>query len=188
MIDKNIFIYGVPGSGKTTLAEALEKSLHLTNLELDEIRTEEQQGKMKESNPFLFEYTTTAWQHFAKQLTPESAVQGLLAIRSALLFPVTKVLNKHTDIVLAEAAFIDPNDLFNKGSCFLVSTPDKKQHFEQFFAHRTKSPNSEEQFMAARFIDDFLIDEAQKLNINIIKNYGNLDELIQKVTTIVQTK
>ncbi|MFA5927241.1 MAG: hypothetical protein WCT32_04100 [Patescibacteria group bacterium] len=182
METKNIFLYGSPGSGKTTISEALQKLLQWDYLELDKVRHSAQTGKSQKSNPFLFYYTTTAWQAFG-ELTNESAIKGLLEIRKALQPFVLNEIKHHDSPIIAEAAFLDPNVLLSKGSIVLVACPDTTKHHNQFFVHRPRCAESETQFKAACFIDQFLLGEAKSLGAVI---YDNSAQPLEEPEIILQ--
>lgn len=71
-----IFVYGVPGSGKTSFTRLLAGSLGYPLIEADSLR-----GQSKESGAFERIGTTDAWKHFG-DLSAESVYAGLLAVRA----------------------------------------------------------------------------------------------------------
>jgi 2-phosphoglycerate kinase len=52
----------------------------------------------------------------------------------------------------------------------LIITSDEEQHKRQFFEHRENDQINIEEFRATRIIQDFLINEAKSLNIEIMEN------------------
>lgn len=185
MVNKNIFLFGVPGSGKTTVAHELQKILGYENLELDQVRREAQIGKDEQTYPFLFNFTTSAWQKFGK-LSEDSAIKGLLAIREAIQPFVLKEVKRHHRPVIAEAAFLDPSIISQMGQCFLITCPDKSQHYNQFFVHRNQSSETDLQFEAAKFIEEYLIQEAKRLDTPILVNSKNLQEIVNNIQKYLQ--
>lgn len=178
-----IFLYGVPGVGKSTLAKQLAQHLGYDYIELDTVRPNAQHLVTQEEAPFVYEYTTEAWRHFG-ELSSKTAVQGFLAVRHALTPFITSELEKHPDNFVAEAVYLDPNAFMPQGaSCFLITSPDQNQHFSQFFVRRPRTEDEENnQFKAARWMQDHLISEAKKLGLDIIDNQ-ELDETIKKLNS-----
>jgi len=180
----NIILYGVPGSGKTSLARALSESLKLPHLEVDEVRKIGKQGKSPTTNPFFFLPTTEAYQAFGAR-TSENVIQGLLEVRKAYKDLVVQEINARKEGCIAEAAFLDPFSLKNNGLVILITVPDEEKHRQQFLEHRTKDAFTNGQFENARLIQDFLIKEANELNISTIENFLDLNFLIEKVNTLL---
>jgi len=166
---KKIFLYGTPGSGKTTIGQKIADDLDLDFFELDDIRTLAQKGKNAEDSPFLFYYTTMAWQKFG-ELNRETAIKGFLAVRKEMSDRALKFIKNKNMSLIAESAFLDPAKFSLLGNCFLVACKDELVHHDCFFVHRKRSDAVEKQFVAARYIDEFLIDEVRKLNIEIFDN------------------
>jgi len=81
---QRIFIYGVPGSGKTTIGRVLAARLGYRFVEADRVR-EHAQGSSPQprQDPFLFLGTTEAWRPFG-ELSHRTAVEGLMAVRDGL--------------------------------------------------------------------------------------------------------
>jgi len=181
---RNIILYGVPGSGKTSLARALSESLKLPHLEADEVRRIGKQGKSPTANPFFFLPTTEAYQAFGAR-TSENVIQGLLEVRNAYKDLVIKEIDTYKEGCIAEAAFLDPVSLKNKGLVILITVPDEKKHRQQFLEHRTEDAFTNGQFENARLIQDSLIKEAKELNISTIENILDLKFLIENMKALV---
>ena len=47
---------------------------------------------------------------------------------------------------------------------------DEEDHRKQFFAHREENEKSLEHFKATRIIQNYLMEEAKKYNVEIIEN------------------
>lgn len=173
---KKIFLYGVPGSGKTSIAKELHKILGYKDIKLDRIRTRAQIGKTAQSDPFLFNFTTSAWRQFG-ELSNKNAIKGLLAVRKSMKTFIIDEIQKYAKPIIAEAAFLDPSTVDMEGQYFLIICSDKSKHYNQFFIHREKSPETDQQFEAAKYIEKFLIEEAERLGVLIIDNTISPDEI-----------
>jgi 2-phosphoglycerate kinase len=164
------FIYGVPGVGKSTLAAGYAKRNDLLYLELDSLRPKAQSLARKEEEPFIFEYTTEAWKKFG-QLNEENAIKGFLAVRAAFQKYIAQELTLHGEGFVAEATYIDPRYALEDSSIVtLLITSDERLHYSHFFVNRPRSHEEDGQFKAARWIQNFLIDEADKLGVPILDN------------------
>lgn len=180
MKEQRIFIYGVPGTGKTYVSHLLSDKLKTQVLEGDLIKKEMQKYSSKEINPILFSGTCTAYREFG-ELNYLNAIKGLKAVREMLKNKVLNEIKNYQNFIL-EAAFLVPKSLKNEGMIFLITTIDEQEHKEHFFKHRNKTNdliNSE--FKAARIIQGFLIEEAKSLGIKILDNHRNPEELIQEI-------
>ena len=156
-----IFIYGVPGAGKTHYSKVLGKKLNLPIFEADKIK--------KKIFPFQNLGTCLAYKKFGG-LTPENAKKGLFLVRDALRDTVEKEILKNSDLIM-EGAFLDPNSLIKFGKPILLITSDENKHKRQFLKHREKLLDFQEnEFKAARMIQEFLIAEATGLGIEIVEN------------------
>ncbi len=167
LVCKKVFIYGVPGSGKTSLSQKIADDLNLPLFEADGLKDKFRKLTTKEESPFLFLGTSQAFSFFG-DLNTENVIRGLKAVRVALSDVVNKEVQSHDEVV--EGAFLDPNLLKNYGKLILVITSDEKQHRNQFFKHRENNETSLEEFKAARIIQDFLINEAKNLGVEIMEN------------------
>src|SRR4030042_750262 len=97
-----IFIYGVPGSGKTHFSRALQEKLGVPLLEADALRDEAQKNTTKEKDPFLFVGTCQAYKNFG-ELNSENCIRGLKAVRETLNNAVLSALEGYRGVV--EGAF-----------------------------------------------------------------------------------
>ena len=164
-----IFIYGVPGVGKTYFSKSLGRELNLSVVEADKIKKKLRKDKSKEEFPFLYLGTCSAFNEFGR-LDEENAIKGLLSVRNALKEEVSReVLNK--DNFILEGAFLDPKTLNEYGRTILLICNDEKLHKKYFYRHREKLLDFKgEEFKAARIIQEYLIKEALELSVEIIDN------------------
>lgn len=168
----NVFIYGVPGAGKTHFSKILGKDLGLSVVEADKIKKKARKDKSRKEHPFLYLSTCFAYRQFG-DLNKENVIKGLTAVRLALNKAVEEKI-KENDNSIIEGAFLDPNSLTKFGRVILLITTDEQQHKKQFQKHREKLFDFKgNEFKSARLIQEFLIDEAKELNIEIIKNTGS---------------
>ena len=178
-----IFIYGVPGSGKSTLGSLLSKELRLPFFETDTIKAIAQKEKTIKTNPYYFLHTTEAYKALGKR-TPKNIIQGLLNVRKAfedLIFEKI-LLFKNGGVI--EGAIFDPKKFINIGQIFLLTIPSDRKHRKQFLVHRTKESFMNGQFENARIIQEYLITEAKKFGIPILKNCSDMNSLIQQIKII----
>lgn len=173
----NVVIYGVPGSGKTTLARLLSPSLNLPFFEADEVRAIAQKGKTPENNPYYFLPTTEAYKAIGSR-TKKNVINGMLNVRSALSKFIEQKISSYRNGVVVEAAFLDPKSLSSSGVVLLLVTPSESLHRSHFLVHRTSESFENGQFENARLIQDFLISEAKVLNVPILENVGDANDLM----------
>lgn len=178
-----IFIYGVPGSGKTTLGNLLSKELKLPFCETDTIKALAQKGKPIKTNPYYFLHTTEAYKALGKR-TPKNIIQGMLNVRKAFENLIIKKILLFKNGGVIEGAIFDPKNFINKGQVFLITIPSELKHRKQFLVHRTKESFANGQFENARIIQEYLIEEAKKLDIPILKNCKDMNSLIQQIKII----
>ena len=174
MITKH-FLYGAPGVGKSTIASQIASINHLLYIELDDVRPKALKIVSKSEEPFVYEYSTEAWRKFG-MLNKTTAVEGFLAVRRAFQKYITEELNQHGVGFVAEAVYVDPNQVIKdeETAVTLVVTRSEELHYSHFFLHRKHNEEEDSQFKAARFIQDFLIEEANKLGVHILEN-DNID-------------
>ncbi len=173
-----ILIYGAPGAGKTTASNLLHERSGIELYEGDYLREVALPKETTEAdNPFIFVGTKQAWRHFG-ELNRENVIKGLLAVRSSMRPYVDRELAKYANVIF-EAAFLDPAG-YSSNDLFLVVTADKSKHRSQFFDQRQEMAETLEEFTAARMIQDYLLDEAKRLDIKVIENAGDLDGLIRQ--------
>ena len=164
-----IFIYGVPGSGKTTFSLYMKEKIGYPLVEGDELRTLAQKGTTREETPFAYMGMTGAFRKFG-ELTEENVIQGLKAVRKNMVPYIQEEIEKYPAELILECAFLDPERVTGKGRVILLTKQDEESHWKQFFTHREENEKSLEHFKAARIIQDYLIDEAKKYDVEIIEN------------------
>lgn len=168
-ITMRIFIYGVPGSGKTYFSKIVGRDLGLQIIEADSFKKKVQTRKPKDKYPFLYSGTCGAYKQFG-QLSQETAVKGLTSVRQAFDKFIQNEIKRKDQFVL-EGAFLNPLSFKDKGILILIVTTDEKKHQKQYFQHREKLLDiTHSEFRAARIIQEFLIKEAKGLGIKIIEN------------------
>ncbi len=171
-------LYGVPGSGKTTLGLALQQHLEIPLVEGDLLRDEAQRAVSKDLDPFSYLGTTEAWQKFG-EATPENIIKGLLAVRKSMNLHVEKELGKDGPFIL-EAAFLNP--VIKKDfRLFLIITSQEELHRSHYYSHRKAGPETYANFLATRTIQEYLITEAAQLGIPVIRNDAGIDTAVRAV-------
>ncbi len=167
--DSKIFIYGVPGSGKTTFSLDLKDKVNYPLVEGDTLRVLAQKDKTKEEDPFAYMGVTGAFRKFG-ELTEENVIKGLKAVRTNMVPYIQEEIEKYPNELILECAFLDPQQLIGKGKIILLTKKDEEGHRKQFFTHSEENEKSLEHFKAARITQDFLINEAKNYPIKIIEN------------------
>lgn len=181
---KKIVIYGVPGSGKTTLAIKLSEALRLPHLEADEVRQIGKQNKSLEIAPFFFLPTTEAYRALGHR-TRANVLEGFRRVREAYRVLVRQKINSYRNGCIAEAAFINPATSEKNWLKILVIVPLAARHRKQFLLHRASNALINDQFKNARIIQKFLVDEAKRLNIPIIKNDSDIKSLLKIALSLI---
>lgn len=175
-----VFIYGVPGTGKTSFSKRLGKRLRIPILEADTIKRKIRKNKPRDQFPFLYLATCKAYAIFGK-LTMENAMKGMLAVRNALREAVIDEVKYRGDLIL-EGAFLDPVSLKKFGKVVLLTTMDESRHRRQFLRHREKLLDiTMSEFRAARMVQEYLIEEAQRLGVDILDNDRDLETLAEQI-------
>jgi 2-phosphoglycerate kinase len=167
--NSKIFIYGVPGSGKTTYSLDLKEKMDYPLVEGDTLRILAQKDKTREQDPFAYMGISGAFRKFG-DLTEENVIKGLKAVRKNMVPYIQEEIEKYPNTLIFECAFLDPEQVIDKGKVLLLTKKDEKDHRKQFFAHREENEKSLEHFRAARIIQSFLVEEAKNYNIEIIEN------------------
>ncbi len=154
-----IFIYGVPGAGKTYYSKMLGKKLMIPVFEADKLKRK----------PLPKLTTCLAYKTFGKQ-TAENVIKGLMLVRDTYREVVEKEILKSTNLII-EGAFLDPNSLLKLGKPILLVTLDEGKHKSQYLKHREKLLNFQgNEFMAARIIQEYFIKEAIRHRVEIVEN------------------
>lgn len=166
---KIIFIYGAAGSGKTTFSLDLKEKLGYPLVEGDTLRVLAQKGKTREEDPFAYMGISGAFRKFG-DLTEENVIKGLNAVRENMVPYIQEEIERYPDELIFECAFLDPEQVIGKGKLILLTKKDEESHRKQFFAHREENEKSLEHFKAARIIQNYLIEEAKKYNVEIVEN------------------
>lgn len=174
---QRIFIYGVPGSGKTTIGQALAARLDYLFVEADCVR-DHAQGRSSHArrDPFLALGTTEAWRPFG-ELSQSTAVRGLMAVRDALAPFVAEEIEKQRVPFVLEAAFLQPSDVRHVGPVLLIVTEDELAHENRFFEHRVRDQSNIDALRAARILQVYLMQEARQAGIGILSNCGTVEEV-----------
>jgi len=175
-----IYIYGVPGTGKSTLAKEVARSIHCRFVELDAVRPIAQAKVNIYQEPFLYEYTTEAWKKFGP-LNYKNVVKGLVGIRQAFKPFIEQELAKYSGNVIAEAVFVEPSE-----SAVLITNSDEELHYNNFFVHRKRNKDADLQFQAARLMQDFLIQEAKEKSLTIVENRTIEDSTTAIIATVAK--
>ncbi|EKD61973.1 MAG: hypothetical protein ACD_52C00327G0002 [uncultured bacterium] len=173
---ERIFIYGVPGVGKTRLSKIFGKNFNMPVVEMDRIKRKARKGKTKDRFPFLYLGTCKAYCKFGG-LNKENTIKGLIAVRLALRKAVADEAKKYTAAIF-EGAFLDPYSLKRLGRPILLTTANEKRHRIQFLYHvdRLLDLKSSE-FKSARMIQEYLTEEAKILNIEIVDNSTSVESV-----------
>ncbi len=174
----NVYIYGVPGTGKSTVAKTVARHLKYRFVELDDIRPIAQSKVNVSQEPFLYEYTTEAWRRFGS-LNYENVVRGLTHIRDAFEPFIWDYLNGYRENAIAEAVFVKP-----QASSILIVNTNEDLHYSNFFVHRKHGEDADLQFKAARLMQDFLILEANEKGISVVQNDSTVENCVAQILGI----
>jgi len=182
---KKVFIYGVPGSGKTYFSRQLCHKINYKLIEADKLRDSLQKNTTKEKNPFIFLGTCQAYQCFGKQ-TQENVVKGLQAVRATFSEIINEKIDEYKEGFIMEGAILDPQELSKVKNATIICLITKSgiQHKNQFFKHRTKNSEAMDEFVGARMIQEFLVEEANEYNIFILKNINNTKQMLGEVDNL----
>jgi 2-phosphoglycerate kinase len=182
--NQKVFIYGVPGSGKSTFSKLLSKKLKLALYEADKIKLVARYGKTIETDPYYFIPTTSAYKVIGER-TPENVINGMLNVRKVFNDLIEEKIKSFKNGCVVESAFLNPAELKAQGIVILLTTPSETQHKKQFLIDRTNESITNGQFDNARLIQKYLISEAKKLNIQILKNNGDINNLLEQIQLIL---
>lgn len=177
-MNNKYYLYGVPGVGKTYFSQRLAEKTGFQLIELDTLRKVAQNFETREQNPFVYLGTSEAYSEFGNN-SRANIIKGLKSVRKAMFKYVLEKLNSLENSYIAEGAFIDPNNLVEKTKGILVVQLDEQQHFEQFFKHRDKSQHNIASFQIVLEIQDFLIKEAESLDVSVIESGDNINAITE---------
>jgi 2-phosphoglycerate kinase len=90
---------------------------------------------------------------------------------------IQEEIEKYPNELILECAFLDPEQVMNKGKIILLTKKDEESHRKQFFTHREENEKSLEHFKVARIIQDFLIEEAKNYPVEIVENNFDFDPI-----------
>jgi 2-phosphoglycerate kinase len=176
----NILIYGAPGNGKTTISRLLHKKIELPIFEGDYIREViAQSDESEEEQPFIFVGTKQAWRRFG-MLNSKNVIKGLKAVRKSMLPYVNETVSTQNNLIF-DAAFLDPSKYQSKAKLFLLVTLKEEVHYEHYFVNRIKTKEIEEGFTASRIIQNYLVEEAQKLPVIVIENDSDPEIIVDRI-------
>lgn len=164
---KNLFVYGVPGVGKTHWTRNHTKENDIQLIELDSVRYKAQADYTLDENPFAYLGTTDAYKALGIRNT-KNITQGLREVRKTLQPYIIEEILKQKTSYLAESAFIDPLQVNNYGEPILIIKKYRRFHRRQFFQNREKSKYMRRNFRTARILQKYLIKEASEQDIQII--------------------
>lgn len=169
IVDSKIFIYGVPGSGKTSFSLYLKEKTNYPLVEGDTLRVLAQKNKTREEEPFAYMGISGAFRKFG-DLTEENVEKGLKAVRKNMASLIQLEIAKYPNTLILECAFLDPEQVISKGKIILLTKTDEEGHRKQFFAHREVNEKGLEHFKASRIIQNILLEEAKKYPVEIVEN------------------
>jgi|SRR3989338_2510968 len=175
-----IFIYGVPGAGKTTVSLELQSKLQYPLVEADALREIAQKEKTEREDPFVYVGTTEAFRKFG-ELSEDHAIKGLQAVRKSMAPYVSRKIFEYPDRLILEGAFLDPEKICEFGKLVLIITSDEQKHSSHYFEHREQNENNTKAFQAARIIQGYIFREASMYDVSIIENGKAPDDLVMKM-------
>jgi 2-phosphoglycerate kinase len=170
---KTVFLYGVPGAGKTYLGEKLKKRYNFDLVDADTIQERARNGKDKQKEPFLFHDITEAYKEFGDP-TKENVIKGLKAVREVMHPYIIGHLQSQTIDMIVEGSFVTPSLCRAYGPLYLVINQNPKIYEMRFFEHREKTPEMLTAFQNARIMQNYLMEEAYGLSIQIITSDDNI--------------
>jgi 2-phosphoglycerate kinase len=178
-----IFIYGVPGAGKTSTSRHLKLRLNYPLVEGDHIKEHILPlTKTEAEDPYLYTGTKQAWRHFGV-LNKTNIIKGLEAVRLSAKTIIDNEITLYDNLIL-EGIFLDPA-YSQQGKMFLIITEDEAQHRQQFFQNRPRTQANEDGFVGGRLLQHHLIAEAQTYNIEIIPNRLGPQQLARQLSLII---
>jgi len=178
----HIFLYGVPGVGKSTVSAVLAKKLGVDVFYGDDIREEGKLGKSVETDPFYFLPTTEAYKVIGER-SPENVIKGFLAVREAYVSLFEEKIREYKDGSIIECAFLTPLLIKEWGKVILLHHSSEMQHRKQFMLNRNiDSPLVREKFENARWIQDYLLEEKRTLIFPAgVDTNGTINTLTERI-------
>jgi 2-phosphoglycerate kinase len=190
-----IIIYGVPGVGKTTVAQELSNKIpNSLYLEGDSLKSIIQKKVKKLEHPFVFTSSTEAWGLLGDR-DDENVISGMKKYREELeKFMRDEILNffKENETIVFEGAMISPNFKIDNVNVnhFLITQTEIDIHKKQFMKHRMDrrlirvNPRIKENFSNSLLIQDYLIKEAKRKKVNIVNN-DDLEETVDSIINLI---
>lgn len=175
-----MFLYGAPGAGKTHVSQRLGEALDYQVVEGDKLRYRAREEINFDSRSFL-SYGIAKAHRFYGDLTKGNCVSGLKGVRLAMGPIVESYIRSRRDDYILEAPFLDPASCVEFGCCFLMAVPDSDLHRRRMGVAREEPEDIDELFQASRYVQDFMIREAEVLGVPIITNPDDAEQACSRI-------